>query len=197
MGIGFVVVFPLTFISNAFVPIDSMPTVLQWIASVNPISVLIAAVRELFGNPVTPVTHHVWPMDHPVAAAWLYSVALVVGRLRDRAAPLPRPHHRFDPWSRADLASGLVDAELVAQHVGDLAEGRVGRAAPPSSGRAGSACPAAAARTSARAASTAAWSRSARTSRHALGLLALELGVDREHLGLAGLGVGELVDARR
>ncbi len=77
MGIGFVVVFPLTFISNAFVPIDSMPTVLQWIASVNPISVLIAAVRELFGNPVTPVTHHVWPMDHPVAAAWLYSVALV------------------------------------------------------------------------------------------------------------------------
>ncbi len=78
MGIGFVVVFPLTFISNAFVPIESMPTVLQWIASVNPVSVLIAAVRELFGNPVTKVTHHIWPMDHPVAAAWLYSIALIV-----------------------------------------------------------------------------------------------------------------------
>ena len=79
MGIGFVVVFPLTFISNAFVPISSMPTVLQWIASLNPISVLIAAVRELFGNPVTPVTHHIWPMDHPVAAAWLYTAVLLVG----------------------------------------------------------------------------------------------------------------------
>ena len=29
MGIGFVVVFPLTFLSNAFVPINSLPTVLQ------------------------------------------------------------------------------------------------------------------------------------------------------------------------
>ena len=77
MGIGFVIVFPLTFVSNAFVPIESMPTALQWIATVNPISVLIAAMRELFGNPITPVTKHIWPIDHPVAAAWLYSIALV------------------------------------------------------------------------------------------------------------------------
>jgi ABC-2 type transport system permease protein len=78
MGIGFVIIFPLTFISNAFVPIESMPNILQWMASINPVSVLIAAVRTLFGNPVSPVTKHVWPMDHPVAAAWLYSVALVL-----------------------------------------------------------------------------------------------------------------------
>ena len=77
MGIGFVIVFPITFISNAFVPIASMPNVLQWVASVNPVSVLIAAVRTLFGNPVSPVTKHVWPIDHPVAAAWLYCVVLV------------------------------------------------------------------------------------------------------------------------
>ncbi|MGZ4725409.1 MAG: ABC transporter permease, partial [Ilumatobacteraceae bacterium] len=78
MGVGFVVVFPITFISNAFVPIESMPNILQWVASVNPVSVLIAAVRTLFGNPIAPVTKHVWPIDHPVGAAWLYSVALVV-----------------------------------------------------------------------------------------------------------------------
>ena len=78
MGIGFVIVFPVTFISNAFVPIESMPNVLQWVASVNPVSVLIAAVRTLFGNPVSPVTKHVWPIDHPVGAAWLYSLALVL-----------------------------------------------------------------------------------------------------------------------
>jgi ABC-2 type transport system permease protein len=76
MGIGFVIVFPITFISNAFVPIESMPNVLQWVASVNPVSVLIAAVRTLFGNPVAPVTKHVWPMDHPVAAAWIYTAIL-------------------------------------------------------------------------------------------------------------------------
>jgi ABC-2 type transport system permease protein len=77
MGIGFVIVFPVTFISNAFVPIVSLPNVLQWIASVNPVSVLVAAVRTLFGNPVSPVTKHVWPIDHPVAMAWIYSVALL------------------------------------------------------------------------------------------------------------------------
>jgi ABC-2 type transport system permease protein len=77
MGIGFVIVFPVTFISNAFVPIASMPNILQWMASVNPVSVLIAAVRTLFGNPVSPVTKHVWPIDHPIVAAWLYSLALV------------------------------------------------------------------------------------------------------------------------
>jgi ABC-2 type transport system permease protein len=77
MGIGFVIVFPVTFISNAFVPIVSLPNVLQWVASVNPVSVLVAAVRTLFGNPVAPVTKHVWPIDHPVATAWMYSLALV------------------------------------------------------------------------------------------------------------------------
>ena len=77
MGVGFVVVFPITFISNAFVPIESLPNILQWVASANPVSVLISAVRTLFGNPVSPVTKHIWPIDHPVVAAWLYSFALV------------------------------------------------------------------------------------------------------------------------
>lgn len=77
MGIGFVIIFPLTFISNAFVPISSMPRVLQWFAVLNPVSVLISGVRELFGNPVAPVTIDVWPMEHPVLASWIYTVALV------------------------------------------------------------------------------------------------------------------------
>ena len=77
MGIGFVIVFPITFLSNAFVPISTMPSALQWIATVNPISVLVAAVRLLFGNPVSPVTKHLWPIDHPVAASWLYVAVLL------------------------------------------------------------------------------------------------------------------------
>ena len=86
-GIGFVVVFPITFISSAFVPIESMPEPLQWVASYNPVSALAAAVRELFGNPVTPVTKDVWPMLHPVAASWLYCVLIL-------AIAIPAALHR-------------------------------------------------------------------------------------------------------
>jgi ABC transporter DrrB family efflux protein len=70
MGIAFVVIFPITFLSSAFVPIESLPDVLQWVASWNPVSVVVAAVRELFGNPVAPVTKHTWPLEHPVAASF-------------------------------------------------------------------------------------------------------------------------------
>ena len=49
--VSFIVIFPLTFISNAFVPLASMPTFLQPIAEWNPISTLTAACRELFGQP--------------------------------------------------------------------------------------------------------------------------------------------------
>jgi ABC transporter DrrB family efflux protein len=80
MGIAFTAVFPLTFLSNAFVPVESLPTVLQWMATWNPVSVVVAATRELFGNPVSPATHHTWPSDHPVVAAFLYcAVLLAVG----------------------------------------------------------------------------------------------------------------------
>ena len=77
MGIGFIVVFPLTFLSSAFVPMESLPTVLQWFAAWNPVSVMIAACRELFGNPVGPVPHHTWPLDHSVLAAFIYCAILL------------------------------------------------------------------------------------------------------------------------
>jgi ABC-2 type transport system permease protein len=46
-GISMIVLFPLTFLSNAFVPVDTMPNWLQWFVNVNPISHLVSAVREL------------------------------------------------------------------------------------------------------------------------------------------------------
>jgi len=72
MGVGFVAVFPLTFLSNAFVPINSLPNALQWVAAWNPISVMVAAMRELFGNPLSPMVKHTLPLDHPVAYAFFY-----------------------------------------------------------------------------------------------------------------------------
>ncbi len=77
MGVGFVVVFPLTFLSNAFVPVDSLPTALQTIAEWNPVSVLVAAVRELFGNPVPVVDDPAWPLQHAVPLAFLICGALL------------------------------------------------------------------------------------------------------------------------
>jgi len=46
-GISMLVLFPLTFLSNAFVPVDTMPNWLQWFVKLNPISHLVTAVRNL------------------------------------------------------------------------------------------------------------------------------------------------------
>jgi len=46
-GISMIVLFPLTFLSNAFVPVDTLPNWLQWFVNVNPISHLVSAVRQL------------------------------------------------------------------------------------------------------------------------------------------------------
>ncbi|MNI79861.1 Daunorubicin/doxorubicin resistance ABC transporter permease protein DrrB [compost metagenome] len=45
-----IILFPLTFVSNAFVPVDTMPHWLQWFVKINPISHLVSAVRELLNN---------------------------------------------------------------------------------------------------------------------------------------------------
>jgi ABC-2 type transport system permease protein len=49
-GISMIVLFPLTFLSNAFVPVDTMPSWLQWFVKINPISHLVSAVRQLTNN---------------------------------------------------------------------------------------------------------------------------------------------------
>jgi ABC-2 type transport system permease protein len=46
-GISLVILFPLTFLSNAFVPVNTLPHWLRSFVNVNPISYLISAVRQL------------------------------------------------------------------------------------------------------------------------------------------------------
>lgn len=46
-GISMIILFPLTFLSNAFVPASTMPELLQWFVKINPISHLVTAVRDL------------------------------------------------------------------------------------------------------------------------------------------------------
>lgn len=75
----FVILFPLTFISNAFVPSETLPTVLRVIAEWNPVSALVQAARSLFGNlPEGPVPD-VWTMQHPVPAVLAGSVVIAAG----------------------------------------------------------------------------------------------------------------------
>jgi ABC-2 type transport system permease protein len=49
-GISMLALFPLTFLSNAFVPVQTMPDWLQWFVKMNPISHLVTAVRDLANN---------------------------------------------------------------------------------------------------------------------------------------------------
>jgi ABC-2 type transport system permease protein len=90
-GVAFIVVFPMTFLSNAFVPIETLPTTLRYIAAYNPISTLVVAVRELFGNPTAPTTLEVWPLEHAELASLIWCVAIIaitvpltVARFRQR-----------------------------------------------------------------------------------------------------------------
>ena len=71
---GFIVLFPLTFVANTFVPTQGMPTVLRAVADWNPISATVAACRQLFGNPGAAAA---WPLQHAVLASAAYSVLLV------------------------------------------------------------------------------------------------------------------------
>lgn len=49
-GISMMVLFPLTFLSNAFVPTNTLPDWLQVFVNFNPISHLVSAVRQLADN---------------------------------------------------------------------------------------------------------------------------------------------------
>jgi ABC-2 type transport system permease protein/oleandomycin transport system permease protein len=68
-SVGFIAVFPLTFISSAFVPVQSMPEVLRGFAEVNPFTVVVDAMRALWLG--APAGNNVWG-----AVAW--SLVIIV-----------------------------------------------------------------------------------------------------------------------
>jgi len=75
---GFIVFLPLTFVSSAFVPTQTMPGWLQPVAEWNPMSALAAAARHLFGNPNPAAAVHAWPMQHPELAVVAWSLGLLL-----------------------------------------------------------------------------------------------------------------------
>ncbi|MDQ3715426.1 MAG: ABC transporter permease [Actinomycetota bacterium] len=75
---SFIVIFPITFIANTFVPTEGFPTVLRVFADWNPVSSVTQASRELFGNtsPALPPPD-VWPLQNPVLYTLIW-VALIL-----------------------------------------------------------------------------------------------------------------------
>ncbi|MDT9680870.1 ABC transporter permease [Streptomyces sp. TRM76323] len=73
---GLIWLFPVTFVSNAFVDASRMTPWLRHIAEWNPFSATVQACRELFGNPgVSP--SDAWPMQHPVWASVIWSLLII------------------------------------------------------------------------------------------------------------------------
>ncbi len=73
--VAFTVIFPITFLSNAFVPLEALPGWLQPVAEWNPVSTITQAMRELFGNPSPQVQG--WPSENPILLTVIWSIAIV------------------------------------------------------------------------------------------------------------------------
>jgi ABC transporter DrrB family efflux protein len=68
-SVGFIAIFPLTFASSAFVPVDSMPSALQSFAEVNPFTIVTDAMRALWVG--APAGNSVW-------GAFAWTIGLIV-----------------------------------------------------------------------------------------------------------------------
>jgi ABC-2 type transport system permease protein len=90
--LSFITILPMTFLSNVFVPTQTLPSVLRPIAEWNPVSALTAATRDLWGNP-NPFAAGGFPAEHPV----LLTLAWVVGII---AVFAPLAVKRFNSISR-------------------------------------------------------------------------------------------------
>jgi ABC-type multidrug transport system permease subunit len=75
---SFIVIFPITFIANTFVPSQGLPGPLRLIAEWNPVSAVTQAARELFGNVASdsPVPD-VWSLQNPVLYTLIW-VAIIL-----------------------------------------------------------------------------------------------------------------------
>ena len=76
--IGFVVIFPLSFASNAFVPIGNMPFLLRLITDWSPVTPVVAALRQLFGNPNPIPPDAALPLHYPIETSLIWCMALTV-----------------------------------------------------------------------------------------------------------------------
>ncbi len=73
---GFAWLFPLTFLSNAFVPTETLPTWLRFFAEWNPITSIVAAARYLFGYPMEVAADAPFSLQHPIITTIIWLVVI-------------------------------------------------------------------------------------------------------------------------
>jgi ABC-2 type transport system permease protein len=75
---SFIVIFPLTFVANTFVPLETFPSVLRTFAEWNPVSAVVQAARNLFGNTVPGVpVPDAWSLQNPVLYTVIWTVVIL------------------------------------------------------------------------------------------------------------------------
>jgi ABC transporter DrrB family efflux protein len=75
---SFIVIFPLTFVANTFVPLESFPAVLRTFAEWNPVSTVVQAARDLFGNqPDSVPVADAWSLQNPVLYTLIWAVVIL------------------------------------------------------------------------------------------------------------------------
>lgn len=75
---SFIVIFPLTFIANTFVPLETFPSVLRVFAEWNPVSAVTQAARELFGNyPAGAPVPDVWSLQNPALYTVIWTAVIL------------------------------------------------------------------------------------------------------------------------
>jgi len=86
-GVMFTTMFPITFLANTFAPSENMPGWLRHIAEWNPISSLVQAVRELWGNTPPAPADAAFPLQHPVlmTVVWTLGLTAVIAPLALRS----------------------------------------------------------------------------------------------------------------
>ena len=72
---SFIVIFPITFVANTFVPLETFPPVLQTFAEWNPVSAVVQAARNLFGNSFG--APDVWSLQNPVLYSAIWGVVIL------------------------------------------------------------------------------------------------------------------------
>src|SRR5699024_12386691 len=78
LSAGLICLFPVSFFSAAFVPLQSLPGPLEAFATWNPFTAVIHATRELFGNTMLGAAESGgWPIEHAAPYAVLSCVAII------------------------------------------------------------------------------------------------------------------------
>ncbi len=76
-SVAFLIVLPLTFLSNAFIPLDGLPAWLRAVCDWSPLSAVVTACRQLFGNVTGPLSDS-FPSRHPLAMSLVLTGVLLL-----------------------------------------------------------------------------------------------------------------------